>query len=304
MALLKREPPGMVSSLDELLGLSLALEQEAVRRYIQLAAAMDQRGDKETAGIFRSLAEDERGHVASVAGEVLRLGLSPPAGLQLTWLLPPEIADSWDDLLDRTHITPYQVLAVAVLNEERAFAFYSYIAAQTTDPQVAMEAERLANEELTHAALLRRHRRRAYRSQPDNARAHTPHIATLADLSAMVSVRMAEAANLHEALAQVLLAAGDATGADLLRALAQEEAELAGRPVEPPLAGFAGAPGIGLGTLWSAAAAPCEEMSELLSDVAAQAKDEAVLLEAQRLLEVSVGHLTMLSGRRHPRPNG
>ena len=63
-------------------------------------------------------------------------------------------------------LTPYKALTIAVQNEERGFAFYSYIAAHIEDAGGGRNAaEQLAREELRHAALLRRERRRAWRRE-------------------------------------------------------------------------------------------------------------------------------------------
>ena len=59
----------------------------------------------------------------------------------------------------------YRALAIAVRNKERAFAFYSYIAAEARSPGVRALAEDLARDELEHAAVLRRERRRAFRRE-------------------------------------------------------------------------------------------------------------------------------------------
>jgi hypothetical protein len=58
--------------------------------------------------------------------------------------------------------TPYRALAMAVRNEERAFAFWSYVAAFTADPEIRKAAEAMAREELAHVATLRKERRSAY----------------------------------------------------------------------------------------------------------------------------------------------
>jgi hypothetical protein len=65
--LLCQEPGAPVESSADLLGIALALEQEAVRRYRQLASLMEDRGAVETAATFRALMEEERHHVASVS---------------------------------------------------------------------------------------------------------------------------------------------------------------------------------------------------------------------------------------------
>ena len=68
-------------------------------------------------------------------------------------------------------MTPYRALAMAVRNEERAFAFWSYVAGFAKDPEIKKAAEAMAREELGHVAILRKERRRAYHSEHDRTRA-------------------------------------------------------------------------------------------------------------------------------------
>ena len=68
-------------------------------------------------------------------------------------------------------MTPYRALSIAVRNEERAFAFWSYVAGFAEDPEIKKAAEAMAREELGHVAILRKERRRAYHSEHDRTRA-------------------------------------------------------------------------------------------------------------------------------------
>jgi rubrerythrin len=78
----------------------------------------------------------------------------------------PGVATTYDaEATDPDQSTPYKALAFAVHNEERAFRFYSYVAANCRDPVVRSHAEVLAHEELGHAAVLRALRRRAWHAQ-------------------------------------------------------------------------------------------------------------------------------------------
>ena len=97
---------------------------------------MDKRGAVETAATFRALMEEECRHVDAVASVSAALTGHVPDTAPFVWRLPPEIAASWEELAGRTDLTPYRALSLAVLNEERAFAFYSYIVSAATDPAV------------------------------------------------------------------------------------------------------------------------------------------------------------------------
>jgi rubrerythrin len=62
MAILKREPPGLVTSADELLAIAHAMELEAGRRYRELADHMRRQDEAQLAGIFAFLADVEDKH--------------------------------------------------------------------------------------------------------------------------------------------------------------------------------------------------------------------------------------------------
>ena len=284
--LFESEPFTALSSVEELLGMALAMEEEAVRRYRQLASLMDARHAPDAAAVFLALAEEEQDHAHAIAALAGRLGRPAPEGAAYTWRLPPEIGASWDDLTDRTRVTPYKALAVAVLNEQRGFAWFSYVSANATDPELRRQAEALANEELTHAALLRRERRAAYRRERAAAPAEAP--STVEELAALLRPRLSAAARRHMAFAAALSAAGDPESATLLTRIAAQEG---GAPPTPP------APPAPVADLLRAAIAPCAELSELLADIAASATEEPVLLAAQRRQEEAVAHMQAIAER-------
>jgi rubrerythrin len=163
-ALLKAEPAGVVNSLEELFGLASAMEQEAATRYAELAEDMQRQGRSDLAAVFGDLAAAEREHVDSVTRwSQSRCGKVPDVSL-IRWQAP-ETFDREAAAEARTSklMTPYRAIAMAVRNEERAFAFWSYLAAFVGDPEVKKAAEAMADEELGHVATLRKARRQAYR---------------------------------------------------------------------------------------------------------------------------------------------
>ncbi|MGY0777691.1 ferritin family protein [Azospirillum argentinense] len=295
MPLLRHEPQGGVRSLDELLGIALALEQEAVRRYTQLAALMDRRGETDTATTFRALIAEEQDHVQAVDGWAHRLGRPTPDAPAFLWRLPPELAASWEELTERTRLTPYQALSLAVVNEQRAFAFYSYIAASAPDEPIRTHAEALAREELRHAALLRRERRKAYRRERGRAEHKPTRADTPAELERLAVALLSATAAEHGALAARLLALGDGDGAALLTRIAEEERSLipSGSDATASPAALPDTAAAGL----RAAVAASERLAEAFGDVAAQATDELVLTESLRFQEAVVGHLALLAER-------
>ncbi|MGX7875535.1 ferritin family protein [Mesorhizobium sp. ORM6] len=148
--------------MDELLAIALTMEKESADRYAGLAERMRAAGRRELADVFDRLVHEETGHIEMVvrwseqaslkAPEVLPLDIVPEGvfddeGIRLA---SPELADA------------YRSFAIAVRNEERAFAFWSYVAANGASPEVREAAELMAREELDHAKTLRRERRKAF----------------------------------------------------------------------------------------------------------------------------------------------
>jgi rubrerythrin len=303
--LLCQEPSAPVESTADLLGIALALEQEAVRRYRQLASLMEERGAVESAATFRALMEEERSHVVAVSSVSAGLiGHVPDAG-PFVWQLPPEIAASWDELAGRSDLTPYRALSLAVLNEERAFAFYSYIVSATTDSAVREQAQALAMEELTHAAKLRRQRRKAWRAHRSESENAVARVEDLQDLKSLAAVLVGETVGILRAAASALENAGESGDTEAVIGIAADLALLtvgvtAGAERQAALF----EPDLPREQILRSALLPLEKMSEVLSDIAERTRDETVLLEAQRLLGITVRHavsLAELSGAERSR---
>jgi rubrerythrin len=162
---------GTLHSLDELFALANAMEKEAADRYSELAEEMRAQDRDDLAAVFAQLAAAEREHVDSVTRwSQSRRGKTPDPAL-VRWEAPETFdAEAMAEIKASRLTTPYRALAMAVRNEERAFAFWSYVAAFTADPEVGKAAEAMAREELEHVATLRKERRRAYhREHKENA---------------------------------------------------------------------------------------------------------------------------------------
>jgi rubrerythrin len=288
MRLLCQEPDAPVESEADLIGIALALEREAVRRYRQLASLMDERGAVETAATFRALMEEERCHVEAVASVSAVLTGDVPDTEPFVWRLPPEIAASWDELAGRTDLTPYRALSLAVLNEERAFAFYSYIVSAATDPSVRKQAQALALEELGHAAKLRHQRRKAWRKSRQEHGDAVAQVEDLHDLASLAASMAAEAVGILHAAASAL----ESTDSSVTTRIADDLAILSAG-AELPTARFD--PALSHGQVLRSALLPLEKMAEAFSDIAEKTRDEAVMLEAQRLLGIAVEHATALA---------
>jgi rubrerythrin len=171
-SLLKSEPAGTLLSLSELFALAHAMEREAADRYTGLAAEMQRQNKLDLATVFAELAAAEREHVDSVERwSQSRLGKAPDPAL-VRWEAPETFdSETAAEIKTSRLMTPYRALSMAVRNEERAFAFWSYVAGFAKDPEITKAAEAMAREELGHVATLRKERRRAYHSEHDRMRA-------------------------------------------------------------------------------------------------------------------------------------
>ena len=268
-------------SPDELFAVAAALEREAAARYRALSARMQRQGDGAMAAQFDLLAGMEDRHADDVAKHGQQALSHAPAIRSAGWELPP----TYDEEEARgATLSPYQALAFAVRNEERAFVFYTYVAAETEDPEVRALAEDLARDELEHAALLRRHRRRAFHSERPVAIEIPPSVE---HLRAAAQRSDSEAAAAHLALAQALDEAGEAEDAAIFRRLAAQEEKSA-----------AGAIGAAIPKLRSVADGLrlLEEAFDRFAVIGERSKDEQVVAEAQRLEAEMVARLALAGG--------
>ena len=160
--LLKNEPAGTLRSLDELFALASAMEKEAADRYAGLADEMRLQKRDDLQAVFAELADAEREHVESVTRwSQSRRGKAPDPAL-VRWEVPETLMSRFGGNQGSRLMTPYRALSMAVRNEERAFAFWSYVAAIPVDPEIQKAAETMAREELGHVSTLRKQRRGAY----------------------------------------------------------------------------------------------------------------------------------------------
>ncbi|MDW5317553.1 ferritin family protein [Rhizobium sp. PL01] len=150
----------MVKSMPELFALAQAMEQEAVAGYVALAARMLAENRPDIAVVFDRLVAEEEGHLDNIyrwraesGGEIATIPvLAPEASFddEGAGVVAPEL------------LSAYRAFSMAVRNEERAFVFWTYVAAHAPSQYIQVAAERMAKEELGHVATLRRERRLAF----------------------------------------------------------------------------------------------------------------------------------------------
>jgi rubrerythrin len=287
---LKASPPP-IGSTDQLMAIAHAMEKEAARRYRELAARMRLRREDGLAALFDFLASIEDKHAAHIDRRATEaLGRSVSAE-RVSW----EVPENFDEEEGSSRLlTPYRALAVAVRNEERAFAFYSYVAANAPNEQSRILAEEFAKDELAHAWLLRRERRKAYRQLGADDRPRDAELpGSLDELWELAAEAEWRAATYHRSFAELLERRGEpgtsfAEAADDEEACAREAAQRLGRglagpsdPVEPSLDG---------------ALRLLEEAFERYADIVDRSKVEDVMHEAQSLAARALRRLNLVRG--------
>jgi rubrerythrin len=165
MSLLRNEPAGTVESIEELMALAAAMEDEAATRYAEIAERMRHEGDPALADVFDRLSAGERHHLESVHDWSRRTNGKGVDPATIRWNASETFDDEGSATAHPRLFNAYRALSMAVRNEERAFAFWSYVAAHAKTDDVRQAAETMAHEELGHVAILRRERRQAFHTE-------------------------------------------------------------------------------------------------------------------------------------------
>lgn len=302
MKRLSEEPNMQLRDVPQLLGLATAMEETTAQRYQRLAARMERLNEREVAGTFSALVEEQRDHLEEIARRSIELTGAPPPALADPRGLPSEISRSWDEAEASALLTPYRALGVAVDNEMLAFAFYSYVAAQSDDATVRATAEWLAGKALDHAALLREERRRAYRREgARHARDGRPMLDASSLPEFVLQSRRLEsrAAVFHRRIASWLAALGEDAASKTITEVAERERaaglEAADGTVEAARAELAQA--AKLLPLLRAALAEAERLHQAYLDLADRTRDEQVLAAAQRAADRTLQSLAAIAAR-------
>lgn len=297
-------PVAEISSVDQLMGIAVAMEREAALRYGELCLAMERAKEPELAALFRRLAVLESEHEAGLGRWAEREGRARPQPAQFQWRLPETFEDAADGAAAHT-LTPYGALAIAVANEESAFAFYTYLAAIAPDDPIRRRAEALAREELSHVRQLRAMRRQAFHAGREAPRTPRPP-RDVQQLARVVYSLETASAGLDEAAARCLAAAGWDDGAIVLSRQAELARERARRHgdagSEQP---FAAEPASVSSRLDAGRLEPAEALRLSLRNAeqvagtyiatAGEATDEEVLSAAQLLAAEAVERLAAVS---------
>jgi len=293
-----------IDSIDGLMAIAVGMEHEAATRYEQLAWVMGERGETELAAVFDNLAKLEREHEAGLGRWADREGRTKPLPAAFAWRMPETFGDEADGMGAHT-LTPYRALGIAVQNEERAFTFYSYLAAMAEDSDIRLRAEALAREELSHVHQLRVLRRRAFHM--DRTLPRAPRRARdEAELARLAHGLERSSAELDDGVAAILDANGEPGAAGMLRRQAGAARLRANQfGAARPAQGSASAEGMRATGLLEAGALTvlgalklalrnAEEVAEAYMATAEHASDDTLMNEAQGLAQQAVAHLAVI----------
>lgn len=289
-------------SIEEIMATAHALEDAAVQRYRKLAAAMRAVAHEDVAQVFDDLTAEEEQHVLSVEKITRKLLQRMPADSVVRWVLPETFGA--DEAGPPALLTPYKALSIAVRAEERAFAFWSYVAANAAAEPVRSLAETMARQELLHASKLRVARRRAYHAevgrQPVPGSAGQP--LSLEGLRSEAVQMAAEAAAFLSAAVARLDQLGDWESSNLLRDIASAIKASASGPASE----FKGNAQLlvaerlqqaGNSTVLFEAEGVMERWVERYMTLLDRSPDAAVTAELQRLADETVGFVAQISRR-------
>jgi hypothetical protein len=157
--------PAPIRSVAELYAVAFHQAQRAVRQYGASTRSPDKNADL-LRPVFDNLASREQARADALKAACIEACGNPPdpqhPPATFVDLVPAqEVADiSMSDLS-----TPYTVWALAVRHRQRAFIYWTYVAALAGQAAVRDAAERLAREALSDGNELRRERRLAWQSE-------------------------------------------------------------------------------------------------------------------------------------------
>lgn len=281
MTSLKAEPAGRIRSMAEFFALAHAMELDAATRYTEIARQLRQQDEGALADVFDGLAETERGHIREVDQWAEHQGTE--ADSDAPWPIPDTFDAPPTDVAQSRLMTPYKALAFAVRHEERAFAFWTYVAAHAERSDIKQAAEHMALEELGHVSLLRAERRKAFHAGRREMQAVGDGPVTLAALAASER-RVADLVTCHPAEKELTAALADAA-----RAAAEKLDALSARSPDPFMT--PALPADRSDDLVSI----CEHLAEAYLRLAEVARQEGVVDVAQQLGAAAIYRLGMLA---------
>jgi rubrerythrin len=141
----------MSYALPEFLAHTVALEQEAADRYLELADMMEAHRNDAVSDVFRSMTRFSQMHCDAIKVRTGGIELPQLKSWEYRWRSPPEVGgeEGFDYLIE-----PYNALKYARENELRAMQYYRSVAEESADAEVRRLAAEFAHEETEHVAAL------------------------------------------------------------------------------------------------------------------------------------------------------
>lgn len=141
----------MSYTLPEFLAHAIAMEQEAVDRYLELADMMEAHRNDEVSKVFRDMSHYSELHRDSIRERAGATELPKLKSWQYRWRTPPEVGgeEAFDYLLEA-----FNALKYARGNEMRGLKYYRAVADEAQDAEVKRLAGEFAAEEREHVLAL------------------------------------------------------------------------------------------------------------------------------------------------------
>ncbi|OGA14738.1 MAG: rubrerythrin [Betaproteobacteria bacterium RIFCSPLOWO2_02_FULL_66_14] len=141
----------MSYTLPEFLAHAIAMEQEAVDRYLELADMMEAHRNDAVSKVFRDMSHFSELHRDSIRERVGATELPKLKSWQYRWRTPPEVGgeEAFDYLLEA-----FNALKYARGNEMRSLKYYRSVAGESQDSEVKRLASEFAAEEREHVLAL------------------------------------------------------------------------------------------------------------------------------------------------------
>ncbi len=142
-------------SLTNFLAHSVELETEARNRYKELSETMATHNNEEVAAFFKRMVKEAKLHLKEVSEIADGMNLPEIKSWEFEWPdgEAPEAA-SYEDL--HYLMTLRQAMELALKQEHSAERYYRSVAESSDDPETVKFATMFADEELSHAAALKK----------------------------------------------------------------------------------------------------------------------------------------------------
>jgi rubrerythrin len=140
-------------TLEEFMAQALAMENEAVERYTELADIMEEHNNHEVATLFRTMAGHEAKHGRRIMAEMGWRDAPPPTVHTPAW---PSQTGPETLPFDQVHylMRPWHALQMALAAERQAEAFFATLARLSISEPVRTAALEMRAEEAHHVALI------------------------------------------------------------------------------------------------------------------------------------------------------